>query len=99
LVVSPNSTDELNDLLTYIEKEPTTPLTQKEKKAIKEQKENFDFANNLYQSVELKQLGWINCDRFYDVKNRTNLHYAFTSKDSFTCASVYLVFKDMNSLM
>jgi hypothetical protein len=99
LVVSPNSTDELNDLLTYIEKEPTTPLTQKEKKAIKEQKENFDLANKLYQSVELKQLGWINCDRFYDVKNRTDLHYAFTAKDSFTCVNVYLVFKDMNSLM
>jgi hypothetical protein len=99
LNVSVNSSDEINDLLAYIEKEPTKPLTQKEKKAIKEQKENFDLTNKLYQSVELKQLGWINCDRFYDVKNRTNLHYAFTEKDSFTCVNVYLVFKDMNSLM
>lgn len=53
--------------------------------------------DKLYKTIELQQLGWINCDRFYDAPIQTDLHYAFN--DSIKAANVYLVFKDINSVM
>jgi hypothetical protein len=42
------------------------------------------------------QLGWINCDRFYNVKEKTNL---VIEVDTAFSPTVRLVFKDINSVM
>lgn len=42
------------------------------------------------------QLGWINCDRFYNVKEKTDLT---VDVDTAFCPVVRLVFKDINSVM
>jgi hypothetical protein len=69
------------------------------KLVIEEQKKNAAIDYELYKAIEVKQLGWINCDRFYDFPNKTNLQYAFSDKDSVVSANVFLVFKDINSVM
>lgn len=69
------------------------------KLVIEEQKKNTAINYELYKAIEVKQLGWINCDRFYDFPNKTNLQYAFSDKDSVVSAYVFLVFKDINSVM
>ncbi len=90
---------EMDALLGFIEHESNRPLTPEEKKEIEEQKKNSALADKVYKAVELKQFGWINCDRFYDIPNKTNLQFAFSDKDSIVSAIVYLVFKDINSVM
>lgn len=91
---------EMDALLGYIEHESNRTLTPEEKKKIEEQKKNSALTDKVvYKAVKLKQFGWINCDRFYDIPNKTNLQYVFSAKDSIVSANVYLVFKDINSVM
>lgn len=51
----------------------------------------------LYETIKLNKLGWINCDRFYN-QAVTNVQYALTSGD-IPCAATYLVFKDIRSVV
>lgn len=90
---------EMEALLGHVNSESNRPLTKEEMKAYEEQTKRFAITDKLYKAIAVKQLGWINCDRFYDVPNKTNLQFAFNSKGGFVSASVYLVFKDMNSVM
>lgn len=46
--------------------------------------------------LKSSKLGWINCDRFYDVKDKTNLAVAIDLKYK---PEIRLVFKDINSIM
>lgn len=46
--------------------------------------------------MESSRLGWINCDRFYDVQDKTDL---FVKADSTLKPSVRLVFSDIKSVM
>ncbi|MCL9806567.1 hypothetical protein NAT51_13610 [Flavobacterium amniphilum] len=61
--------------------------------------QNQIIEDKVYETIQLKQFGWINCDRFYEVENKTNLNFAFNEKDNVDYANVYLVFKDINSVM
>jgi hypothetical protein len=90
---------EMDALLGYIKSEGNRPLTKEEKEAIEEQKKNSALADKVYKAIEVKQFGWINCDRFYEVPNKTNLQFAFNKKDSIVSAIIYLVFEDINSVM
>lgn len=69
----------------------------------KEEKEKYDRENKLYKKVyaaiNISSFGWINCDRFPDIKNKTDLFVKFNSIDSVYTAEIYLVFKDINSVM
>lgn len=90
---------EIELLPSNIGHDSNRPLTLEEKKVIEEQKKNSVIADKVYKAVELKQFGWINCDRFYNIPNVTKLQYAFSEKDSIVSANVYLIFKDINSVM
>lgn len=46
--------------------------------------------------MESSKLGWINCDKFYDVKEKTNL---IVTADSIEKSFVALVFKNMKSVL
>jgi len=54
---------------------------------------------NLYDITNIKQLGWINCDRFARLEQKTSITYTIDPKDSITYAHVYLVYKDINSVV
>lgn len=51
----------------------------------------------LYETIKLNKLGWINCDRFYN-QAVTNVQYALTSGD-IPCAATFLVFNDIRSVV
>ena len=63
------------------------------------EKGNKEVNEALYKAVELKNLGWINCDRFYDIKEKTNLVVSYDKKDNIESSVLFLVFKDINSVM
>ena len=44
-------------------------------------------------------LGWINCDRFYDAEETITMKFSVDGGDSDTPYSVYLIFKDINSVL
>ncbi len=52
-----------------------------------------------YQPLEISNLGWINCDRFYDSPNKTKIECDYDSKDMISEISIYVIFKDINSMM
>ncbi len=93
------SIGELDAILKYIESESKRFLTPEEKKQLEEQKKNNLLAEKVYKAIQLNQFGWINCDRFYDIPNKTDLLFTFNDKDSIISANIYLVFKDINSVM
>lgn len=92
------STD-YDDIMSYIEGGQNKPLSKEDKRAIAEEAKFEAFSKKLYATAELQQLGWINCDRFYDAENKTSLEYAFDGKDTIVDARVFLVFRDINSAM
>jgi len=44
-------------------------------------------------------LGWINCDRFYNEEKTITMKFSIDEGDSDTPYSVYLIFKDINSVL
>ena len=85
----------MESLVDYL-KGDTSELLTKEEKLQYEKEEKF--AKNVYETVKLKSLGWINCDRFLKISNKTDLQVKFNPSDSIVSANMYLVFKDINSV-
>jgi hypothetical protein len=52
-----------------------------------------------YTPVEIKNLGWINCDRFYNKPSNGTIECNFDSSNNFKFVTVYLIFKNINSLL
>lgn len=85
----------------------TSPITPNDKKDTSklindltpDEKKQLEAKEKMYEAIQLSQLGWINCDIFYENPNKTDLLFTFNPKDSIICANIYLVFKDINSLM
>lgn len=93
------SRNEIDEIFDYVEEESNRILTPEEKQRNEDQDKNFELGQKLYKTMELNQFGWINCDKFYNVQNKTNLNYSFADKESISNALVYLVFKDINSVI
>jgi len=53
----------------------------------------------IYKVMELNSLGWINCDRFYNMRDLTSLKVDFDNEPSYECVKLCLIFKDINSVM
>ncbi|UAY52444.1 hypothetical protein [Ferruginibacter albus] len=52
-----------------------------------------------YSPVEIKNIGWINCDRFYSVPNKTQIKCEFDTASQISYATVYIIFKNINSML
>lgn len=53
----------------------------------------------VYQAIGISSLGWINCDRFLEIEEKADLWVKVNATDSASAAKVFLVFKDINSVM
>ncbi len=53
---------------------------------------------SLYDITSIRQLGWINCDRF-STADKTNISYTIDPKDSIYYARVFIVYKQINSVV
>ena len=74
------------------------PTPEEKEKNVKQRK-NYVVSQKVYDEIGIGKLGWINCDRFLEVDKRTDLYAAFNPQDSVKNANVYLVFKDINSVI
>lgn len=63
------------------------------------QRKNYIVNQKVYEAIGIRQLGWINCDRFLEIENITDLYASFNQQDSIKNANVFLVFKNINSVM
>jgi len=73
--------------------------TPEEKERNIQQGKNYIVSQKVYDEIGISKLGWINCDRFWEVENTTELYASFNSQDSIKNANVYLVFKNINSVI
>jgi hypothetical protein len=87
---------EMDALLGYMRDTASTPVTKEEKDKVERVNKIY---KKLYAAVDLNSFGWINCDRFLEIQRKTDLLVNFNPKDSINYASIYLVFKDINSVM
>ena len=55
--------------------------------------------DRLYPEIEFGNLEWINCDKFLDIDNKTDLMINFSPSEKIKTANIYLIFRDMNSVM
>lgn len=74
-------------------------LQEKAEAEERQQKMEDAIDETLYSEVAITELGWINCDRFLDVEDKTDVNISFDSKDGIRYVTAYLVFKDINSVI
>lgn len=84
-------------ILDYMESDTSSTSMTKEEK---EERERVNKVNEkVYSAIKINSFGWINCDRFFDIQNKTDLLVNFNPSDSISSANIFLVFKDINSVM
>jgi len=62
-------------------------------------KKVFKVDESYYQPLEITNLGWINCDRFYDAPNKTKIECDYDTSNKISDISIYVIFNDINSMM
>jgi hypothetical protein len=71
---------------------------RKPKVKTEKEKQKEQAYDKLYAAMEVQSLGWINCDRFYTIPNKTSVSFKFDPRDGIVFASIYLIFDDINSI-
>lgn len=59
----------------------------------------YETASKTYETVELMNFGWINCDRFWYAPSPKSDIQLLVNNDSLSGARMYAVFSDINSIM
>lgn len=92
--------DSRNTIIQYdddILRIDTFPKRKPNQKTEKE-KQLTQAYEKVYAAMDVQSLGWINCDRFYNVQDKTSLFLTFDPHIKIPFASIYLVFDDINSI-
>ena len=91
--------NEIDLIFDYVESAEVEPLTQEEIEEYERQKREYETASKTYESVELMNFGWLNCDRFWnDPSPKTDIQL-IVKNESLSGARIYAVFSDINSIM
>jgi hypothetical protein len=75
-----------------------TLAKRKPKEKTEKEKQKQQAYDKLYAAMEIQSLGWVNCDRFYTILNKTNVSFKFDPRDEIIFASIYLIFDEINSI-
>jgi hypothetical protein len=89
---------DIDAIFDYIDSSDTT-MTQDERAAHAKKERNFKVEQKVYDAINIQSFGWINCDRFLEIEDKTEFLVKINPSDSIIYANVYLVFKDINSVM
>jgi hypothetical protein len=73
----------------------TTRMTKEERQKSIQEKKSYE---NLYATANISRLGWFNCDRLLNAE-ATNVKIQFPPSDSVFAAKIFLVFKNINSVV
>jgi hypothetical protein len=88
---------QISALIDYLGKDTSSnKMTKAENEKLQKEAK---LEQKVYAEIDIKSFGWINCDHFIETENKTDLYVKFDPADSILAANVYLVFKDINSLM
>jgi hypothetical protein len=87
---------QMDALIGFLKSNNSSTLTEKEKEDI--QKE-IQLHQKIYDAINIKSFGWINCDRFQEIQDKTDLLVSIEQSSNVDYATFYLVFKDINSVM
>ncbi|MDB5279242.1 MAG: hypothetical protein JWR61_4197 [Ferruginibacter sp.] len=88
---------DIDKIMDYVDS-GYNPTPEEKERNIKQRK-NYVVSQKVYDEIGISKLGWINCDRFLEADNTTELYATFNPQDSVKNANVYLVFKDINSVI
>lgn len=79
----------------------TTMISNSERQKRKEESKNRKEANTIkyYDITAVQQLDWINVDRFIDNPNPVTMNVLYDSNDNIEFARIYLIMKDINSVL
>jgi hypothetical protein len=75
-----------------------TLAKRKPKVKTEKEKQKEQAYDKLYAAMEIQSLGWINCDRFYKIPDKTNVSFKFDPREGIVFASIYLIFDEINSV-
>ena len=73
--------------------------TRKPKKQTDQEKQKSESYAKLYAAMEIQNLGWINCDRFYNIPDKTNVSIKLQNEEPVPFTSIYLIFDEINSIV
>ena len=90
-----NDDEAVDSILSYIEGQK---MTEEEKKNNENYKKAKRVYKNMYQAMQVRQLGWINVDRFLKSSLKP-IYFTVRGIDSATYTKLYIVFKEINSMM
>lgn len=76
----------------------TMPKRRPKQESEKEKQRKNEY-EKLYTAMDVQSLGWINCDRFSNIPDKTNLSIQVDPANKLTFASMYLIFEGINSIM
>ena len=82
---------DIDAILDYVDSGDTATTQEERETMVKSQ--------IVYDAIAIAKLGWINCDRFLEVENKADLYVSFNPEDSVKNANIFLVFKDINSVI
>jgi hypothetical protein len=88
VAITDTTSSEIGSLISYLKGDPS-----------KDEKREMEINSKVYKAMKIKSFGWVNCDRFIEVINKTDIEIIVNAKDSITSANMYLVFNDINSVM
>ncbi len=96
--IAAESKSEMESIFDHVDS-PEKAATPEQKKEWARSERNRKVFDRFYAAINLDSFGWINCDRFLEIEERTSLLVMINPRDSVIAAHVYLIFKDINSIM
>lgn len=100
------TSNEIDAIFGYIDGEDSKVETKEEEEVSKEeyeqylkQKEEIETQNKTYETVQLLNFGWINCDRFLNDPGEKKSIELIVKSPEIKSARLYVVFTDINSIM
>ncbi len=91
----------ITDSLNQVNWKPANKVLTKAKKLSLTERDDLLFLDKefeYYNPIRIKNLDWINCDRFYGENDLVNLDYTFHTSEDTLVSRVLLIFKDINSV-
>ncbi|MCU0387252.1 MAG: hypothetical protein MUE71_01430 [Chitinophagaceae bacterium] len=97
VIIKKQQKSDIDAILDYVDS-GYNPTPEEKKKNI-DLRKNIEIATKVYEEIGLDKMEWINCDIELSPENATNLYVNFYPEDSVKYSNVYLVFKDINSVI
>jgi len=96
-IIRKKSKSDIESIVDYLNGDTTT-TPEGRARAAKWEKANQQ-RQKLYDAIGLSKLGWINCDKFLDYENKTDLYVELDPTSKNSDVQMYVVFKDINSVL